>query len=90
MFLKILLIFGFGVLETMLFTGWSLAANQKKVILSSILMTTYMIIYLSIIDMAFKDSDTLLMISVYAFACGIGNAIRVYWEKRKNENSKVI
>lgn len=87
---KLLLIFCAGIFETILFTGWNLAANQKKVILSSILMTVYMTIYLSIIDMAFKDSNTSLMISTYALSCGIGNFIRVYWEKKKYENCKKL
>lgn len=85
MIIKLLIIFFAGIIETILFTGWNLTANQKKAIVSSILMTTYMIIYLTIIDMAFKDSKAFLMISAYALACGIGNFLRVNHEKKKNK-----
>lgn len=83
MLLKIIIIFILGVIETFCFTAWTIAANQKKAILSSILMTSYLIMYLKIIDMALKDAQTFAMIVCYAISCGIGNYIRVYLEKRK-------
>lgn len=81
MLLKILGIFIAGMIETFLYTGWCLAANKKKIISSSLLMLIYMIIYLSIIDYAIKDANTLLMILTYALSCGVGNFMRVFLEK---------
>jgi len=88
--IKIILIFIFGLIETYLFTSWNLAANQKKAYLSSILMFLYMTTYLFILDIAFKDSNSKLVIIVYALACMFGNFFRVKYEKNKNGNHKVI
>ena len=85
MLAKILIIFIAGVIETYLFTGWTIAANKSKAILSSILMLTYMITYLLILDAAFKDTNSKLMIITYAIACAVGNYIRV--KKEKNEKN---
>jgi uncharacterized protein YebE (UPF0316 family) len=79
--LKIIIIFIAGVVETYLFTGWSIAANKAKAILSSILMLTYMITYLLILDTAFKDKNSVLMILDYAISCAVGNYIRVKKEQ---------
>jgi len=80
---KFIIIFIAGLIETYLFTGWNLSANKGKTILSSILMFIYMLIYLNIIDMAFKDNQTFLMITTYALSCGAGNFIRVRQENEK-------
>jgi len=80
---KVLIIFIFGIIETFFFTWWNLSANKKQVYLSSILMLGYMIIYLLILDIAFKDTNSKLMLLVYAVACGIGNFIRIKHEKNK-------
>ena len=80
---KLLLIFIAGTVETYLFTGWSLKANEHKAIISSILMISYIIIYLKIVDWVLKDANTLLMIISYALSCGLGNYIRVRYENRK-------
>ena len=80
---KFIIIFIAGLIETYLFTGWNLSANKGKVILSSILMFIYMLIYLNIIDMAFKDNQTFWMIGTYALSCGLGNYLRVKREKKK-------
>jgi len=80
--IKLLIIFFVGIGETYLYTGWALAATQKKVWVSSILMLAYMMMYLLILDAAFKDSNSFLMISDYALACAIGNFIRVKQESK--------
>lgn len=82
---KFVLIFIVGTIETYLYTGWALTATQKKVWVSSILMFSYMMIYLKIIDWAIKDVNTTLMILSYALSCGLGNFIRVRQESLKNE-----
>jgi uncharacterized protein YebE (UPF0316 family) len=75
--IKILLIFIFGIIETFLFTWWNLSANKKQVYVSSILMFSYMTMYLKILDTAFKDINSTLLIVSYAVGCAIGNFIRV-------------
>ena len=81
--IKILLIFIAGIIETFLFTWWNLSANKKQIYVSSILMLIYMTMYLSIIDTAFKDINSKLMIICYAIGCAIGNYTRVKYEKDK-------
>jgi uncharacterized protein YebE (UPF0316 family) len=78
---KYLLIFIFGVIETFLFTWWSLSANKKQLYVSSFLMTIYMTTYLCIINTAFKDINSYLMIGSYALGCGLGNYFRILKEK---------
>lgn len=85
--IKFIIIFFAGMIETYLFTGWSLSANKGKKYISSILMFTYMMLYLKIIDIALKDANTTLMIFSYALSCGFGNFIRVRQEKNKNEKT---
>jgi uncharacterized protein YebE (UPF0316 family) len=80
---KLLLIFIFGTIETYLYTGWNLTANQRKKWVSSILMFIYMTIYLLILDAAFKDNNSKLMILDYALACALGNFLRIKHEKCK-------
>lgn len=80
--IKFFLIFIFGTIETYLYTGWAITANQKKVWVSSILMFSYMMIYLKIIDWALKDANTSLMIFSYALSCAFGNFIRVRQENK--------
>jgi uncharacterized protein YebE (UPF0316 family) len=82
--LKILIIFIAGVIETFLFTWWNLSANKKQIYVSSILMLTYMMMYLMILDTAFKDINSKLMIVTYAIGCAIGNYLRVNHEKDKH------
>jgi len=76
--LKYFIIFGAGVVETYIYTATLIAATRMKYIGSSILMFLYMMVYLLILDTAFKDSNSKLMILVYAVSCGVGNFIRVY------------
>jgi len=79
---KLLFIFVAGMIETYLFTGWSISANKGQKYLSSILMLTYMVFYLLILDMAFKDANSKIMIIDYALSCSIGNYLRVNHEKK--------
>jgi hypothetical protein len=83
MLTKLLIIFFAGIIETYLFTGWTITANQKKVMVSSILMFIYMTAYLFILDIAFKDSNSKILLLVYAVSCGIGNYLRVRQERNK-------
>lgn len=87
--IKFMLIFIFGAVETWLYTGWALSATQKKVWVSSILMFSYMMIYLKLIEWAFKDANSTLMIFSYALACGLGNFIRVKQEKNYENRKKL-
>ena len=73
MIIKFIIIFIAGIIETFLFTGWNLSANKKQALSSSFLMFTYMLMYLFILDTAFKDTNSKLMILSYAIACAIGN-----------------
>lgn len=80
---KYLIIFLVGILETFLYTGYLISVELRQKIISSMLMFVYMSIYLSIIAFAIKDVDSIFMILVYAFSCGIGNFLRVSYEKKK-------
>jgi multidrug transporter EmrE-like cation transporter len=83
MWTKLFIIFFAGIIETYLFTGWTITANQKKAMVSSILMFVYMTAYLFILDIAFKDSNSKILLLTYAVSCGIGNFIRVSQERKK-------
>jgi len=89
MWIKLTIVFIAGIIETFLFTGWTLAANKKQVWLSTILMVTYMFTYLIILDMAFADKNSMFMILSYTIACGIGNFIRVNQEHIKDIKENV-
>jgi len=80
--IKFIIIFIAGVIETYLFTGWSISANKGQKYLSSLLMLIYMIFYLLILDTAFKDTNSKLMILDYALSCALGNYLRVNHEKK--------
>ncbi len=85
MLIKILGIFIFGTIETYIYTGWNLSANKRQKWLSSLLMFIYMVLYLAIIDIAFKDSNSKLMIVDYASACALGNFLRINHEKKSKK-----
>ena len=87
---KILIIFIAGVIETFLFTWWNLSANKKQVYTSSILMFVYMAMYLMILNYAFKDVNSKLMIMSYVVGCTLGNYIRVRQENQKNNKNKLF
>lgn len=80
---KFLLVFIIGIIETFLYAGYLISVELRQKFLSSVLMFIYMSIYLSIIAFAIKDVDSVSMIIVYAFSCGIGNYLRVNYEKNK-------
>jgi len=73
---KGILIFLAGTFEQMLYTLYLLAVGQYMVGASTILMFTYMSIYLMIINFAMKDTkNSILMLVTYAAASGLGNWI---------------
>lgn len=88
--IKLLLVFVFGLIETYLFAGWTISANRGKAIESSFLMTSYMLIYLTIILWAMKDANSYLIIAIYAVSAGIGNYIRVRLDKKKQNRPFII
>ncbi len=85
--IKVLLVFIVGFIEQLLYTAYLLSVNKKQVKASSILMITYMSIYLFIITYAIKDANTIPLLVAYALACGAGNFCVMKWENRKNERN---
>jgi uncharacterized protein YebE (UPF0316 family) len=79
--IKYLIIFLAGILETAIYTGF-LIALEKRNFIAPLLMTIYMIIYLSIISTAIKDINTFWMIIVYTISCGTGVLIRMKLEQK--------
>ena len=76
MYKKALSIFGAGLAEQILYTLYLLAINRYMIGISTILMFTYMVIYLLIINYAIKDEkNSLPLLIVYAASSGIGNYI---------------
>jgi hypothetical protein len=73
---KALSIFGAGLVEQVLYTLYLLAVSRYMIIPSTILMVTYMVIYLVIINYAIKDEkNSLPLLIVYALSSGVGNYI---------------
>lgn len=73
---KTLIIFFVGLLEQFGYTFYLLAVNKYLILVSSILMFSYMAVYLSIINKIAKDEkDSIKLLLIYAGACGIGNYI---------------
>jgi uncharacterized protein YebE (UPF0316 family) len=87
--LKVLLVFIIGFLEQLLYTAYLLSVNKKQVNASTVLMVSYMAIYLFIISYAIKDANTIPLLVAYAVACGLGNWCIMKWEK-KHGNSKKL
>jgi len=88
---KILMIFIIGLLEQCLYTAYLISVTKRQAILSSILMLVYMSLYLFIVAYALKDSNAIILLITYAFACGIGNLITMKIENRKkNEKCKKL
>lgn len=83
--LKVLMVFIVGFIEQLLYTAYLLSVNKKQVNASSILMITYMSIYLFIITYAIKDANTIPLLVAYALACGTGNWAIMKWENRKRK-----
>ena len=80
--IKIILVFLVGFIEQLLYTAYILSVTKKKVITSSLLMFTYMLMYLFLIAYALKDSETTSILISYALSCGAGNYCVMLWEKR--------
>jgi multidrug transporter EmrE-like cation transporter len=78
--IKIILVFLIGFIEQLLYTAYLLSVNKKQVNTSSILMISYMVIYLFIITYAIKDANTIPLLIAYAIACGMGNYLVMLWE----------
>lgn len=73
---KALAIFGAGLVEQILYTLYLLAVNRYMILPSTVLMFTYMVIYLVIINYAIKDEkNSLPLLIVYAASSGVGNYI---------------
>jgi hypothetical protein len=67
-------LFGLGLIEQFGYTLYLIAVNKYMILMSSILMFSYMAIYLGIINKIAKDSkDSLRLLLIYALACGVGN-----------------
>lgn len=78
---KLILVFIIGLFETFLYAGYIISVTKKQPMLSSILMLIYMALYLTIINYVFKDIHNIILIVIYAMACGVGNYIRLKREK---------
>ena len=73
---KALTIFVAGLIEQVLYTLYLLAVNKYMIETSTILMVTYMTIYLVIINYAIKDKkNSLVLLLIYALSSGVGNYI---------------
>jgi len=86
--IKIILVFVVGFIEQLMFTAYLLSVNKKQVNKSTILMITYMSVYLFIISYAIKDSNTIPLLISYALSCGAGNYAIMAWEKHKEYKIK--
>ena len=83
--IKIIMIFFAGVIEQLLYTKYLIAVNNRQAMLSTVLMSIYMLSYLLIVSYAIKDNNTMSLLITYALACGLGN-----WIILKRENHKKI
>lgn len=71
---KIFIIFSVGLIEQLLYTFYLLSLNKYLIEMSSILMFSYILIYLGIINRIAKDKkDSFFMMLSYAISCGVGN-----------------
>jgi len=86
--LKVALVFIVGFIEQLLYTAYLLSVNKKQVKASSVLMFSYMVIYLFIITYAIKDANTVPLLIAYASACGSGNWVIMKWENRDKDNRR--
>jgi hypothetical protein len=74
--MRIFILFVVGFLEQGLYTLYLLTVNKYMIIASSILMFSYMFIYLLIIDKIAKDKkDSIKLIITYSLACCLGNFV---------------
>jgi uncharacterized protein YebE (UPF0316 family) len=73
MFKKIIILFIIGLLEQLLYTLYIIAIGKYLIFISSILMFSYMVLYLLIISKVVKEKEGLILLLDYALACGVGN-----------------
>jgi len=83
--LKILMVFGVGFLEQLLYTKYLISVDKRQTIMSTLYMVIYMSLYLFIVSYAIKDDNTIPLLVAYALACGAGNFVIMKWENR-NKN----
>ena len=69
------ILFGAGLLEQFGYTLYLIAVNKYMSLVSSILMFSYMIVYLWIVRKTSTEKEGWKLILVYALACGLGNYI---------------
>ena len=74
---KYIIIFVFGLLETLIYTGMLMAVESRQAVLAGFLMTSYMYVYLSILDKCFKDKRSIFMIAIYTISCGLGTWLKI-------------
>ena len=70
-----LIIFIMGIIESFGYTLYLIAVNKYMILVSSILMFLYMIVYLWIVKQTSSEKNSLLLLAAYAAACGLGNAL---------------
>jgi hypothetical protein len=71
---KLLIIFVLGLLEQFGYTLYLLAVSRYLILVSSLLMFSYLFVYLSLINKIAKDSkDSIKLIIVYSLASALGN-----------------
>ena len=68
-----LALFGAGLLEQFGYTLYLISVNRYMEIASSLLMFSYMVIYLWIVRKTSTEKEGWKLILVYALACGVGN-----------------
>jgi len=69
------LIFIIGLIEQLLYTLYIISVGKFLIIISSILMFSYMVLYLLIISKVVKEKNGIILLLTYALACGLGNWI---------------
>ena len=62
-----------------------ISVDKRQTNLSSILMFTYMCLYLFVIAYALKDAEAVTLLIAYAASCGIGNYLVMLWEKHNEK-----
>ena len=72
---NIIIVFIVGLIEQLLYTLYIISVGKYLIVASSILMFSYMILYLLIISKVVKEKDGIILLITYALACGIGNFI---------------
>lgn len=68
---------GAGLLEQFGYTLYLIAVNKYMALASSMLMFSYMIVYLWIVRKTSTEKEGWKLILVYALACGLGNWIAI-------------